>query len=201
MKQQVVVIHGGDVFDTYKEYIADLKSSPINLARFEQKGWRDTLPKDLGKDFEVIAPEMPSWNNAKYLEWELYFKNLLHHIRPNAIFIGHSLGGIFLAKYFSENKYSKNIRAVILLAAPYAEKGEKGMADFVLPASLWKFSDQVKNISLYHSIDDPIVTFADLRKYTKALPTATERVFKDRGHFISPKFPEIVREIKEFSKK
>lgn len=200
MKKQVVVIHGGDVFDTYQEYLADLKSSPINLERFKQKGWKDDLEENLGKDFEVIAPEMPSWNNAKYLEWKLYFENLFHHIRPHAIFIGHSLGAIFLAKYFSENKYPKSARAVILISAPYAQVGERGMADFVLPKSLARFSDQVEDIILYHSEDDPIVTFSDLKKYAKALPTATLRVFKNRGHFISSKFPEIVRDIKKLSK-
>jgi len=196
MKKQVVVIHGGDTFDSYEEYLNYLKNTPINLERFKRKGWKDTLEEKLGKNYEVIAPEMPSWNNAKYLEWKIYFKNLLHHVRPNAIFVGHSLGSIFLAKYFSENEYPKKALAVILVATPYAVKGEKGMADFILPKSLSKFSDQVENIFLYHSIDDPMVSFSDLKKYKKALPTATERVFKDRGHFISSKFPEIVREIK-----
>jgi len=201
MKKQVVVIHGGDPYDTYAEYLKDLKNTPINLARFEHDGWKSSLTKNLGKDYQVIAPDMPSWNNAKYLEWKIYFENLLHHVRPHAIFLGHSLGSIFLAKYFSENKCPKKPLAVFLVAAPYAVKGEKGMADFVLPKSLKKFSDQVKNISLYHSKDDQYVSFSDMKKYSKALPSATQRIFKDRGHFITPKFPEIVREIKEVSKK
>ena len=200
MKKQVVVIHGGDPYDTYEEYLRDLKNTPVNLERFKHKGWKDTLEEKLGKTFEVIAPEMPNWANAKYLEWKIYFENLLAHVRPHAIFIGHSLGSIFLAKYFSENDYPKKALAVMLVAAPYATKGEKGMADFILPASLSKFSDQVENIFLYHSEDDPVVTFSDLKKYSKALPTATLCIFKDRGHFISSTFPEIVREIKEIYK-
>jgi len=196
MKKQVVIIHGGDTFDTYEKYLTDLKNTPVSLERFEHKGWKDVLPKNLGKNYEVIAPDMPNWNNAKYLEWKIYFENLLHHVRPKAIFIGHSLGAIFLAKYFSENKCPKKPLAVFLVAAPYALKGERGMADFVLPKSLKRFSDQVLHISLYHSHDDPYVTFSDLKKYAKALPSATLRIFKDRGHFISPKFPEIMRDIK-----
>jgi len=196
MKKQVVVIHGGDTFDSYEEYLSYLKNTKVNLERFKHEGWKDSLEKNLGKNYEVISPEMPSWNNAKYLEWEVYFENLIHHVRPNAIFVGHSLGSIFLAKYFSENEYPKKALAVLLVSTPYAVKGEKGMADFILPSSLSKFSDQVKNIFLYHSVDDPIVSFSDLKKYKNALPSATLRIFKNRGHFITPKFPEIVREIK-----
>jgi predicted alpha/beta hydrolase family esterase len=122
-------------------------------------------------------------------------------LKNDVVLIGHSLGAIFLARYLSENKFPKKIKAVLLVSASYAIKGEKGMADFVLPKSLSKFSDQVQNIFFYHSVDDPMVTFSDMKKYAKALPSATLRIFKDRGHFISPKFPEIVREIKEISKK
>ena len=141
MKKQVVVIHGGDTFDSYEEYLSYLKNTKVNLERFKHEGWKDSLEKNLGKNYEVISPEMPSWNNAKYLEWEVYFENLIHHVRPNAIFVGHSLGSIFLAKYFSENEYPKKALAVLLVSTPYAVKGEKGMADFILPSSLSKFSD------------------------------------------------------------
>jgi len=49
---------------------------------------------------------------------------------------------------------------------------------------------------LYHSKDDPIVPFMDLEKYLKALPTAKEMIFEDRGHFSVENFSEILENIK-----
>ena len=203
MKKQVVIIHGGDTFDTYKEYLAYLKAEKIDLneKRYErEKDWKETLGKTLGKNFQIIYPQMPSAGNAQFVAWKIWFEKLFPHLKNGVVLVGHSLGSIFLAKYLSENKFPKKIAATILVAAPYAVKGEKGMADFILPKSLKLFEKQSEKIIFYHSVDDPYVTFSDLKKYSKALPTATLRIFKTRGHFIAPKFPEIVREIKNLEK-
>ena len=58
-----------------------------------------------------------------------------------------------------------------------------------------KFEKQAGKIYLYHSEDDPIVPFADLEKYAQKLPSAEKVIFKDKGHFNLPEFPEIVEKI------
>ncbi len=71
MKKQLVIIHGGDFFDTRAEFAEDLRDSEVTKEDFlfdDSKGWKDNLPKDLGKDFEAFAPEMPSRRDAKYGE-------------------------------------------------------------------------------------------------------------------------------------
>lgn len=49
MKKQIIVIHGGTAFDTYKDYLLFLKKLKVDLDRYRKEkiekigktGWRD----------------------------------------------------------------------------------------------------------------------------------------------------------------
>lgn len=197
MKRQVLLIHGADTFKTYEEYLTALKSKELDFERLKRKDWKEALRERLGDGFEVIKPHMPNHANARYVEWKIWFEKLIPFLKDDIILIGHSMGGIFLAKYLSENNFPKNIRATILIAAPFDEKDIKEMlGDFRLPESITRFKEQTGEVILYHSEDDPIVPFADFEKYKRELPNATARIFKDRGHFQQEELPELVEDIK-----
>ncbi len=202
MKQQVVLIHGGNTFESYEEYISCLKNKKIDLECLRpHKEWKNGLPDDLGGDFDVLAPRMPNGSNARYGEWKIWFERILELTDDGAILIGHSLGGIFLAKYFSENKVNKKIKAAILIGAPFDDDNmDEKLASFSLEKSLDEFARQAPEIYLFHSQDDPVVPFLQLEKYKKALPTAKPMIFQDSGHFNLEIFPEIAALIKNISK-
>jgi len=201
MKHQIIVIHGGDAFDTYEEYLAFLKSREIDFERYRihRKDWKATLDEKLGNEFEIILPDMPNKMNAKYLEWKIWFEKFIPYFEPEAVLIGHSLGGTFLAKYLSENEFPKKIRAVFLVAAPFDYDGETKdyLADFSLSKDLSKLTKQGGKIFLYQSKDDPFVPFVDLEKYKHALAGAETIIFEDRGHFKQTEFPELISNIKK----
>lgn len=196
MKRQIIFIHGGETFDTYEEYVEYLKNYAIDFSRTKEKRWRDTLETELG--VEVIAPSMPSPKNAKYAEWKIWFEKYLPILEEGVVLIGHSLGGIFLAKYLAENALPKKAAAVFLVAAPYSDEGDYvpySLADFVLPPSLAPMTRQASRIILVHSEDDMVVPYGDLARYKKALPEAEVMTFTDRGHFLQESFPELVHKI------
>jgi len=140
---------------------------------------------------------MPNPINSKYDEWKILFNKIAVLLNNNVILIGHSLGGIFLAKYLSENKFPKKILASILIAPPYDQKNiEESLGDFVILNNLEKFQKQSDKIFIYHSKDDSVVPYINLEKYQEVLPKAIVRVFKNRDHFNQPEFPELVKEIK-----
>lgn len=195
MKQQVLVIHGGDAFDSYEEYLKDLKSWEISLDRIRAKGWKSSLEKDLGENFDVLNPKMPNAQNAKYTEWKIYFEKIIPLMDDQIILIGHSLGGIFLAKYLSENKFPKKIKALILVAPPYNTPTKHPLADFVLTKPLSLISELTDNIILFHSKDDKVVPFTNSKHYFKDLPNIELISFEDRGHFTQDEFPEIIERI------
>ena len=197
MKKQIIVIHGGDTFNTYKEYISFLRNYKIDFERMLSKGWKNSLQEKLGKGFEVVLPKMPNSSNAKYVEWKIWFEKLFPFLEKEVVLVGHSLGGIFLAKYLSENKLPKKILATFLVASPFDDKGSKdSLADFKLKKDLSGLQNQPKELFFYHSQDDDVVPFAGFEKYKKALPSAHYKEFKDKGHFAQNSFPEIVRDIK-----
>ncbi len=197
MKQQVVVIHGGETFDTYEAYLEFLKAYSLDFDAMGQKMWKDTLGEKLGEEYEVIKPRMPNALNAKYAEWKIWFEKYIPNLRDGIIFVGHSLGGIFLAKYLGEHTFPRTIDATFLVAAPYDDaNAEYTLADFVVPESLDLLAQQSGKLYLVHSEDDPVVAFADFRRYQAALPTATAMTFTDKGHFILEEFPELVNEIR-----
>lgn len=197
MKTQIIVLHGGETFDTYGEYLENLRAKKLDFARLMQEDWKSGLQEKLGKNFRVILPQMPNKKNAKYLEWKIWFDKIVPYLEDGCILIGHSLGGIFLAKYLSEEIVPKKIKALFLVAAPYDDLDfEDSLADFILPAHLGKLIAQVETICIYHSEDDPVVPIADAYKYQKAISKAEVCILKDRQHFNQELFPEIVESIK-----
>ncbi|MFZ2188171.1 MAG: alpha/beta hydrolase [Candidatus Moraniibacteriota bacterium] len=200
MKKQIFIVHGGEAHRTYEEYLEFLKNYKINLDKIKNGGWKDHLQETLGDDYEIIFPRMENYHNAKYSEWKIWFEKFFPFLRDDVILIGGSLGGIFLAKYLSENNFPVKIKAAFLIAAPYDDK-ERGdiyytLGDFILPDSLDSFSKQVEKIFLYHSQDDLMVPFVDLGKYAQKLPKAEKVIFKDKGHFNLKEFPEFVEKLK-----
>ena len=192
--KQVLVIHGGDSFAAYEEYIAFLKEMPVELEG--SKGWKGNLNEALGPKYQVILPRMPNSFNAKYEEWKIWFEKYLALLDEDLILVGHSLGGSFLAKYLATESVPLKIRATFLIAAPHDTDGERALVEFDSPEDLTQLQAQGGEIFMYHSTDDPIVAFSEFEKFQAALPDARFRSFTDRGHFLQEEFPELVTDIK-----
>ena len=199
-KKQVCVIHGGGAFNSYEEYLEDLRNTVPDLDRQNKKGWKNVLAERLGPAFQVISPAMPCKQNAKYKEWVIWFEKHLPFLKEGVILVGHSLGGIFLAKYLSEQKISVKIKATLLVAAPYNTEDEHPLADFLITKPLAGLEEQGGKIMLYHSVDDVIVPFSNAQRYEKELTGATTRFFSDRGHFNDETFEELENDIRNISK-
>ena len=148
---------------------------------------------------------MPCGFNTKYVEWKIWIEKFIPYLNDEVILIGHSLGGIFLAKYLSENKFPVRASQLHLVSAPSEnnddESGETEkyvLGDFSLCKSLEGIANQVDKVFLYHSKDDDIVPFNNLEKYKKELPDAKVEIFEDRGHFVVEEFPEIIINIRSY---
>jgi predicted alpha/beta hydrolase family esterase len=198
--KQLVFIHGGETFDTYDEYLAYLRAETYDPKREQQKRWKHSLASDLGEEWEVFAPTMPSSYNAKFLEWSIWFEKVIPYLNNGVILVGHSLGGIFLAKYLSLHEMPVKIAATFLIAAPYDTRDtDYTLADFALTESLDGLSKQGGRIFIWHSRDDEIVPFSAFDLYCQALPTAEAKAFGGRGHFLGEEFPELIETIRSIS--
>jgi hypothetical protein len=198
-KTQAFLIHGGMTFKTKKDYLHYLRNREISIEEITK--WTDDfLKKSLGDNFEIIKPRMPLGENAKYEEWKIHFERHFPFLRNNLILIGNSLGGTFLAKYLSGNKFPKKILSTYLIAPPYDDTliGEDLAGGFRLQSDLSLLEKNSKNLYLMFSKDDPIVPISHSDKYRKKLKNAEIITYKSKnGHFQIPEFPEIVNLIKK----
>lgn len=197
------MIHGGMTFKNQKDYLHWLKVRKISIEK--KARWDgDYLDKELGKNFEIIRQRMPLQDNAKYNDWKIYFERHIPLLRNNAILIGSSLGGIFLAKYLSENKISKKILATYIICPPFDNTllGEDLVGGFKLKSDLSLIEKNCKDVTLMFSADDDCVPVSHAEKYRNKLKNVKIIIYKSKnGHFKVTKFPEIVKMIKGDVKK
>lgn len=198
-KTQILIIPGGTTFKNQKDYLHFLKTRKISLEKKVRWG-DDYFDKKLENDFEIIRPIMPLKENAKYSEWKIHFERYIPYLKNNLILIGASLGGIFLAKYLSENKFPKKILSTYLIAPPFDNtiSGEDLVGGFKLKSDLSMIEKNSKNLYLLFSKDDDVIPLSHVKKYEKKLTNPKIIIYESKnGHFKISEFPELVNMIKE----
>ncbi len=202
-QKQVVFVHGGTAWPSevaFQDYLVNYPQERLVEKMLRTTtSWSRTLGDVLGQEYEVLAPPMPCAQNARYKYWSLWFDKIIPFLHDGVIFVGHSLGGIFLAKYLSEHTLSVCIAQLHLVAAPVENTPDESLCDFNFTdlADISVIQERVDTIYLYHSEDDSVVPFKDVSVYAHYLPQAEIVRFIDRGHFLSETFPELVFRIKK----
>ncbi len=200
---QILYIHGGMTFKNKKDYLHYLKTREVSLEK--KARWSgEYLEKKFGKSFKIIRPQMPLKEDAKYVEWLIHFERYIPNLKNNIILIGESLGGIFLAKYLSENKFPKKILATYLVCPPFDNTlpDEDLVGGFKLKSDLSLLEKNSKNLYLLFSKNDTCVPSSQAKKYAAKLKKATIIIYDHiAGHFQISEFPEIVKMIKNDVKK
>ena len=198
-KIKILYIHGGMTFKSNKDYLRFLKIREISLEG--KTRWSgEYLEKRLGRGFQIIKPRMPLSDNARYEEWKIHLERYLSQLKNRLILIGESLGGVFLAKYLSENKLSQKALSVYLVCPPFDNslRGEDLVGGFRLKSDLSLLEENCQNLYLLFSSEDTVIPASHAEKYRQKLPNAKIKILKNiKGHFEVEKFPEIVRMIKK----
>ncbi len=198
MKTPVIVIHGGNSYPSHEAYLESLHKKEVDFERMRSYfGWKMKLQDNLGDKFDVFSPRMPMGDNADYELWKLWFEKIMNKLNKPAILLGHSLGAMFLVKYFSENKLKNKMKALLLVSAAYCcEKIKHECGNFNLVKDISALTDIADNVVFFHSEDDPVVPYESFLEFKKLIPDAEFVSFSDKGHFIGTEFPEIIKVIK-----
>lgn len=205
MKQkiQIFYIHGGMTFKNQEDYLDYLKNRTISLE--DKIRWSEAYLDDkLEEHCKIIRPLMPLHINAKYEEWKIYFERYFDQLDDNIILIGQSLGGIFLAKYLSENMFPKKILSVYLIGPPFDNTLPEDdlTGGFELQSDLSLIEKNCKNINLLFSKDDDCVPVSHAEKFRRKLENPNIIIYESKnGHFNISEFPEIIEIIKDDLKK
>ncbi len=197
-KKQIFYIHGGMTFKNQEDYLDFLKNRKVSVE--DKIKWSgDYFNNALKNNFHIIKPRMPLQDYAKYGDWKIHFERFFEQLSNDIILIGNSLGGIFLAKYLSENIFPKKILSVYLVCPPFDDTliGEDLVGGFELQSDLSMIGKNCKNINLLFSQDDNCVPVDHSEKYGEKLSDVNIVIYKDKnGHFQVPEFPELVDMIK-----
>ncbi|HEX5579175.1 MAG TPA: alpha/beta fold hydrolase, partial [Candidatus Limnocylindria bacterium] len=150
-----------------------------------------SLARELGDGFQVVAPEMPGWDDPHYGEWRDAIEGLLPDLGERYVLVGHSLGASALVKYVAEGKAHEPIIGLFLVSTPF---WGSDLPDFALPDDFAAALTDVP-IFLYHSRNDPEIPLSHLRRYQEHLPNATSRVIEGAEHSFVHGLPQLVRDV------
>jgi uncharacterized protein len=155
-----------------------------------------SLKRELGSDYEVLAPDMPDPDHPRYLAWRDQIEQELDKLDADVLLIGHSLGGAVLLKYLAEGTYHRPIAGLFLVAVPYWGKREWEL-EYAVPDDFASHLPPIRQLFLYHSRSDEAVPFSSLLRYQEQLPQATVRVLDGKEHSFTEGLPLLAQDIKQ----
>lgn len=200
-KQQVIHIHGGSSFNSTEQYHHYLKTIDLwHMEDVDFNPWYKNYNSFLDeKNYQILSIPMPAKENATYAAWKIWFERHFKFLDEKVILVGHSLGGIFLTKYLSENSFPVKINQLHLVAAVYDDENKvEQLGDFKLKEFPGKLIEkEIPEIHIYHSFDDTVVPISESEKYHAQIPGSFFHTFVDRFHFLDETFPELFDNIKK----
>lgn len=155
----------------------------------------DALKKALGKNYSVNYPELKSDESAADFGWIKQIGEKIADMKGDIILVGHSLGASMILKYLSENKVTKKIVGIFLLATPFWSGDEAWKAGLKLQKNFATHLPAETPIFMYHAQDDEEVPFSQFDQYQQKLPQATFREIKHGGHQMNNDLTLVVKDI------
>ena len=187
--EQVILIHG---LPDKEEVLGDVWPSPSNAH------WLPWIQKQLAKeDLLSQSLEMPHSYNPIYTDHCAVLSQM--SISKETILVGHSCGGGFLVRYFSEHK--ELLPAKIILVAPWIDlegylkelDPNSNFFDFEIDPSLAIRTE----LHCIYSTDDDKDILESIKKLQETIPRMVVHKFENKGHFIdsslgTKEFPELL---------
>jgi predicted alpha/beta hydrolase family esterase len=203
--KQLIFIHGGEAYSNEADFKLYLEQQEVDVAYKEKQRWHyvPALQAALGDDWQIIRPQMPCEDNAKYEYWKIWFEKYIPHLQDGVVLVGHSLGAMFLARYLSEHEMPVRVSKLVLVAAEFTRRSgigpgeEDGEYFYTHLDNFSQLEQSADEIVLVYSRDDFVVPFDNLAMWAERLPSAHIVEFADKGHFLQERFLELVELIKK----
>ena len=158
--------------------------------------WMNWLAEQLtAKDYDAIAPDMPTPWEPKYLAWKETFEKF--PVTDQTLLIGHSCGAAFLVRWLLDT--NKKVKKLILVSPAKVPETDtdtrQDLYNFQLPADT---SNIAKEIVIFTSNDFPH-HLKSLEMYIKSLKPRVIKL-ENKFHFLffqmqTHEFPELLQEV------
>lgn len=161
------------------------------------------------KGYDVIAPTMPDSLHPKIEVWIPCLTEIVGEIRPDDIFIGHSIGCQTILRYLETLKEGQKVDKVILVAPWGAFLTEKAYEDeedkvtakpwLKAPINFQKIKSKADSFVAIFSDDDPLVPFEESSREFKEKLGVEIVVEHKKGHFTEDdgvkELPELLKHL------
>lgn len=150
-----------------------------------KENWFPWMKKEIESEGHcVIVPEFPNSDAPNLNEWMEHMKKYDDSIDEETVFIGHSLGGMFILRLLEQMQ--KPIKAVFLVAGVTGPTDGLDFAPLMTTFTTPPLDEKIirKNggtIHMLHTDNDPYVSLKNAETLARKLGVTVE-VIKDGGH-------------------
>ncbi len=158
-----------------------------------EENWFPWLKGQLeARGYQVFVPQFPSPPGVTPVlgEWLEVLKNYEEYINEDTIFVGHSLGAMFILNILQRADFKIKLGILVAPAVGYAFGG----LDFD-----WEnIKNKAQHFEVFHSDNDPYVSLENAQKLAQNLGVEVN-IIPDAGHFNATagylEFPELLKKI------
>ena len=141
-----------------------------------------SLEKALGRGYKIIYPQIQSDMNKPDYGWLEQIGREVSRCDDEFILVGHSFGASMILKWLSEHQVDRDLKAVLLLAAPFWSGEEDWKQGLILNDD---FTDHLPDeipIYFYHNKDDEEIPYVQMEEYRSGFPEGHFRLMNKGGH-------------------
>lgn len=155
----------------------------------------ESLRRELGQDYEIRYPRMPSEDDPRYAPWKSTLEREFWTLQDGAILVGHSVGGTILVKVLAEQSTDRKFGAIFLIATPFVGDGGWSADDLQCPPDLGARLPKGVPIHLYHGLEDEVAPPSHIEHYSRAVPQARVHRLRGRDHQLNNDLKEVAAAI------
>jgi pimeloyl-ACP methyl ester carboxylesterase len=155
----------------------------------------DSLRRELGDRCEVRYPRMPVEDDPSYARWSAAIRREMTALDDGAVVAGHSVGGTILINVLAERSPERELRSIVLIAAPFVGADGWPGEEFELPHDLGARLPQGVPVHVFHGLADETAPPSHADLYARAIPQAQLHRLPGRDHQLDNDLSEVAKTI------
>ena len=156
----------------------------------------DSLRRQLGDGYEVRFPRMPDEDDPSYAGWSRAIRGEMTALADGAVVAGHSVGGTILINALAERPPERDLRGIVLIAAPFVGPGGWPGDDFATPHDLGARLPPDVPVHVFQGRQDQMTPPSHADLYASVIPQAQLHWLPGRDHQLNDDLSEVAEAIR-----